>query len=73
MTRLPRATSSEVLSKLKRAGFAVVASKGSHFRLRNAAGRTTTVPHHAGKILKPKTFATILQQAGLTIDEFNDL
>lgn len=69
MTRLPRATAAEVLRKLKRAGFVIVRSSGSHHRLRNEEGRATTVAIHGGT-LKPKTLATILDQAGLTIDEF---
>jgi len=70
VTRLPRLTAAEVLRKLKRAGFVIVRSSGSHHRLRNDAGRATTVAIHSGGILKPKTLATILDQAGLTIDEF---
>jgi predicted RNA binding protein YcfA (HicA-like mRNA interferase family) len=72
MTRLPRVTAAEVLRKLQRAGFVVVLSSGSHHRLRNEAGRATTVARHGGT-LKPKTLATILDQAGLTPDEFADL
>ena len=69
MTRLPRLTAAEVLRKLKRAGFVIVRSSGSHLRLRNDAGRATTVAIHSGT-LKPKPLATILDQAGLAIDEF---
>jgi predicted RNA binding protein YcfA (HicA-like mRNA interferase family) len=72
MTRLPRATPAEVLRKLQRAGFVIVRSSGSHYRLRNEAGRATTVSRHGGT-LKPKTLATILDQAGLTSEEFLEL
>ena len=33
-------------------------------------GVTVTVPVHAGENLKPKTLSAILDQAGLTVDEF---
>jgi predicted RNA binding protein YcfA (HicA-like mRNA interferase family) len=62
-----------MLRKLKRAGFIVVRTSGSHHRLRNEAGRSTTVPVHSGQILKPKTFAAILVQTGITEDEFRQL
>jgi len=32
-----------------------------------------TVPLHSGRILKPKTLAAILEQAGVTVDEFRRL
>ncbi len=73
MTRLPRVTSSEVLRKLLRAGFRVVRSSGGHVRVRNLAGCTTTIPLHSGKTLKPKTLATILHDAKLTIEAFRNL
>jgi predicted RNA binding protein YcfA (HicA-like mRNA interferase family) len=32
-----------------------------------------TVPVHAGEILYPKTLLSIIDQAGMTVDEFRDL
>jgi HicA toxin of bacterial toxin-antitoxin, len=32
-----------------------------------------TVPQHVGEILKPKTLATILEQAGLSVDDLRRL
>ena len=70
MTRTPRVTSDEVLRRLQRAGFTRVRTRGSHNRLRNAAGRSTTLPWHPGRTLKPKTILIILNQCGLTVEEF---
>jgi predicted RNA binding protein YcfA (HicA-like mRNA interferase family) len=44
---------------------------GSHVHLKHASrpGRVT-VPVHAGEILKPKTLASIVDQAGIELDEF---
>lgn len=62
----------EVLGKLYRAGFKVVRQSGSHAVLRHPDGRQTYVSIHTGDV-PPGTFRNILKQAGLTIEEFNDL
>jgi len=48
--------------------------RGSHVLLRHSqrTGRVT-VPVHAGAILKPKTLLSILDQAGITVEELRDL
>ena len=74
MSRLPRVTGGEVLSALGRAGFVVIRVVGSHHHLRRPDGSgRVVVPVHAGKTLKPKTLATLLHQAGLTVEEFRRL
>lgn len=73
MTRLPRVTSKEVIRRLKRAGFFVHVVAGGHYSFKSADGkRRVTVPYHA-KDLKPKTLKSILNQAGITADEFMEL
>jgi predicted RNA binding protein YcfA (HicA-like mRNA interferase family) len=49
----------------------VARQAGSHVHLKHAnrPGRVT-VPVHAGEILKPKTLASILDQAGVDLDQF---
>jgi predicted RNA binding protein YcfA (HicA-like mRNA interferase family) len=71
--RLPRATAGEAIRALERSGFQLVRQSGSHKIYRNATGRRTTVPFHAGEILHPKTLRSILRDAGLTVDQFVDL
>jgi predicted RNA binding protein YcfA (HicA-like mRNA interferase family) len=75
MPRQPRVTGPETLRALQRAGWGVARQRGSHALLRHldTAGRLVTIPVHPGRILKPKTLASILDQAGLTVDEFRDL
>ncbi len=72
MTRLPAVTAGEVVRALQRAGFDIVRSSGSHYRLvhRDDPTRATTVSVHAGKTLKRGTLHGIIKQAGLTSDEF---
>ena len=72
MPRLPRLTGNEVLRALRRAGWMLDRVRGSHHVLVHPSrpGVTVTVPVHAGENLKPKTLSAILDQAGLTVDEF---
>ena len=73
MSRLPRVTGKEAADALKRAGFVVVTMQGSHHLRKLGAKSLATVPVHAGEILKPKLVKSILEQAGLTVDEFKNL
>jgi len=69
MTMMPRVTGKKVVSSLKSAGFIVVRITGSHYHLHKSGGRLVTVPVHAGETLSPMLLKSILEQAGLTIDE----
>lgn len=54
-----------------RAGFRVVAQRGSHIRLkgqREGVARVVIVPNHPE--IAPGTMQSILRQAGLTREEF---
>jgi len=62
-----------VLRALRRAGFAEDRSSGSHrILLRPADGRRVVVPCHSGD-LRVRTLASIVKQAGWTVEEFVDL
>ena len=69
MSKLPQITSKAIISVLRRKGFYPVHSRGSHQSFHSPEGRTATVPCHSGKILKPKTLKSILEQAGITVEE----
>ena len=72
MPRAPRITGREAQRVLVRDfGWYVARQAGSHVHLKHPdrPGRVT-VAVHAGEILKPKTLATILDQAGIELDEF---
>jgi predicted RNA binding protein YcfA (HicA-like mRNA interferase family) len=70
MPRLPVCTPAEVIRALNRAGYLMDHSTGSHryFRHPNRPG-IVTVPFHR-KDLKRGTLKSILDQAGLSTDEF---
>jgi predicted RNA binding protein YcfA (HicA-like mRNA interferase family) len=75
MPSMPRVTAREIERALLRDGwYAVGTGGGSHrqYRHETKLGRVT-LPFHAGQIIVPKTLSTILQQAGLTVEQFRQL
>jgi predicted RNA binding protein YcfA (HicA-like mRNA interferase family) len=73
--RLPALKAREVMRALENAGFVIVRSKGSHTRLvhRDDPSRATTVSDHKGRDIPRGTLRDIINQAGLTVDEFLEL
>jgi len=72
--KLPRVNAREILRVLRRDGWDVEASVGSHLQLRHPTklGKVT-VPVHAGDVIGPKLLKSILDQANLTADDFRRL
>lgn len=68
--KIPRDVSGmEAVRALKRFGFVQLRQTGSHLILRHGP-RTVVVPQH--KPLKPGTLKGIVEQAGLSLEEFTD-
>ena len=67
--RLPTLTARQLLAVLRRHGFEVVRTSGSHALLRHPDGRRTTVPMHAGRDLGRGLLRKILKDAGLSRDD----
>ena len=74
MTRLPAFTYKDLVKKLRVAGFVFDRqAKGSHEIWFNPISRLrTTVPNHSKPISKG-TLRAIINQMGLTLEEFLDL
>jgi len=72
--RLPALKPKQVLRALGQAGFFIHHTSGSHQVLKHPGKPhlRVTVPFH-NKDLKRRTLASIIEQAGLTADEFADL
>jgi len=71
--RLPSLDAKDVVRALERAGFVFQRQKGSHATYRHPeTKRTTVVPIHGGDIKRP-LLKMIIQQTGLTEEEFRDL
>ncbi|MBI4137924.1 MAG: type II toxin-antitoxin system HicA family toxin [Candidatus Sungbacteria bacterium] len=69
--RFPALTPRKVLQALSRAGFFTHHTTGSHYILKhpNKGNLRVSLAYH-NKILKRKTLASIIEQAGLTPKEF---
>ena len=70
MSRLPGLKPRQIVAALERYGFTIIRITGGHYQLFNGRTRRhTTVPFH-NRDLPRGTVAAIIQQAGLTRDEF---
>ncbi|HVF57831.1 MAG TPA: type II toxin-antitoxin system HicA family toxin [Pyrinomonadaceae bacterium] len=69
--KLPALKPRKVIRALERNGFVIHHTTGSHYILKKENLRVTVAYH--GKDLKPRTLASIIEQAGLTAEEFLDL
>ena len=69
MTSYPAVKGKDLLAALRRAGFSVIRTKGSHHFLRHQDGRSTVVPVHAGETIGAGLMASILRDVKLTPDE----
>ena len=72
IARLPSLKARDVMRALERAGFVCVRTKGSHriFEDPNNRARRTVVSDHRGKDVPRGTLHDIIEQAGLTLEEF---
>jgi len=72
--KLPVITAREVVRVAIKVGFVFDRQKGSHAVYDRERDRARiVVPMHAGKTIKPKTLAGILEDMGLTMEEFRNL
>jgi predicted RNA binding protein YcfA (HicA-like mRNA interferase family) len=61
------------LTALRRAGFSVIRTKGSHHFLRHVDGRSTVLPVYAGEAIGVGLMTSILRDAKLSRDELQKL
>lgn len=72
--KLPRITGREAVRALERAGFIFDRQRGSHVILVNPRTRQrVSVPVHAGRTVKIGTLRGILEDAGISPDDFRRL
>jgi len=71
MSILPVLKSREIIKALQKAGFVEHRQKGSH-KIFKKENLRVVVPFHS-KDLKKGTIQSIIEQAGLTVDEFIEL
>jgi len=70
MSRLPALTAARVEKVLLALGFAAVRQRGSHVFYRHPDGRTTTLPHHAGRDIARPLLREVLREIERTPAEF---
>jgi predicted RNA binding protein YcfA (HicA-like mRNA interferase family) len=70
---LPQVSGREIVAALAKIGYEKDRQKGSHIILRQTAypHRRLVIPDH--KEIARGTLRAIIKQAGLTVEEFNDL
>ena len=74
MSPLQIVSARDAIRVFERIGYRQVRQRGSHIRLRdetNSSHLPLTVPNH--KTLKPDLLRQLIREAGLTVDEFNEL
>lgn len=70
MSNLPSIDGLRLIRILKKIGFEVVRTKGSHHFIRHADGRATVVPVHAKETIGVGLFHKILKDCDVSVDEF---
>jgi predicted RNA binding protein YcfA (HicA-like mRNA interferase family) len=73
--RLPRISAKDLIRALKRDGWYESRQVGSHLVMKNSAkpGRRVVVPVHAGKDIRPGLLSSILEDAGMTVEDLERL
>jgi predicted RNA binding protein YcfA (HicA-like mRNA interferase family) len=74
MPRMPRVTAREAEHAIVQDGWYLSRSRGSHRQYRHATkSGYVTIHFHTGEIIRPRTIQSIIEQAGLTVDQFRAL
>jgi predicted RNA binding protein YcfA (HicA-like mRNA interferase family) len=68
--RIRPLTGKRVVEKLSKVGFVIARKKGSHVIMKNDSGRVVVVPVYAGETIGPGLLGEIIEQAGLTREQF---
>ena len=72
MSELPAISGERLIKALKKLGFEVIRSKGSHHFLRHADGRCTTVPVHSGETIGRGLLAQIKRDCEISTEELRE-
>jgi predicted RNA binding protein YcfA (HicA-like mRNA interferase family) len=69
VSSLPALTGKHLIRALKKIGFEVVRSRGSHNFLQHSDGRCTVVPVHAGETIGRGLLAQIMRDCEITTED----
>jgi predicted RNA binding protein YcfA (HicA-like mRNA interferase family) len=70
MGSLPILKPQQVVSRLRKLGFAEVRQRGSHKQFRHPDGRGTTVPFHKGRDISPVLLRKVARDIAMSAEEF---
>lgn len=73
MSTLPILTGKRLIRALRKIGFDVIRSRGSHHFLQHPDGRRTVVPVHAGETVGRGLLAQILRDCEITSEDLKKL
>jgi len=73
MTTIPSITGSNLIRALRKIGFEVIRTKGSHHFMQHSDGRCTTVPVHRGETIGRGLLAQILRDCEISREELQRL
>jgi predicted RNA binding protein YcfA (HicA-like mRNA interferase family) len=73
MTIFPAVTGSQLTKALRRLGFEVIRTKGSHHFLRHPDGRSTVIPVHRGETIGRGLLSQILRDCELSRDDIQEI
>jgi predicted RNA binding protein YcfA (HicA-like mRNA interferase family) len=73
MSSSPTLTGKKLIKALKKIGFEVVRSKGSHHFLQHSDGRCTVVPVHTGETTGRGLLAQILRDCEITLEDLKKI
>jgi predicted RNA binding protein YcfA (HicA-like mRNA interferase family) len=69
MSNFPAVSGQRLIKALRKLGFEVIRSKGSHNFLQHADGRCTVVPVHAGETIGKGLLSQIIRDCEISIEE----
>ena len=72
MSDFPAITGAQLVKALRRLGFVVIRTRGSHTFLRHADGRCTVVPVHRRETVGRGLLAQVLRDCELTRDDLRN-
>ena len=73
MSNFPAITGQHLIKALKKLGFEVVRSKGSHHFLQHGDGRSTVVPVHSGETIGRGLLAQIRRDCEISTEELREV
>ncbi len=73
MSTFPSIAGSRLIQVLRKMGFKVVRTKGSHRFLQHQDGRCTVIPVHRGEIIGRGLLAQILRDCDITKEELQKM